>query len=291
MSSKRLGKGLGALLSDTNTSIDDIENIKKDTNEIKINSIKPNSFQPRKVFDSEKLEELKDSIKEHGIIQPIVVRKKGRGYELVVGERRLRASKELGLATIPAIIKCIDDDKMLEIALIENIQRHDLNAVEEAKAYKTLIEKYGFNQEELAKSVGKSRPYIANFLRLLNLPESILELLRTNKITVGHARSLLSLDDEAIQARIAQDIISQELSVRETESLIKTTIKPELKEKVKPQKQASSPLILDLQDKLRSKFGTKVSIKENKDNGKIEIEFYSKDDLQRILDLILQEEI
>ncbi|SMB87565.1 chromosome partitioning protein, ParB family [Desulfonispora thiosulfatigenes DSM 11270] len=290
MSTKRLGKGLGALLSDTDTSREDIENIKRGSSELKISSIKPNSFQPRKVFDPEKLNELMLSIKEHGVVQPIVVRTIDQGYELVVGERRLRACKKLGFTHIPAIIKDYNDEKMMEVALIENIQRHNLNPVEEANAYKSLIEIYNFSQEDLAKKVGKSRPYISNFLRLLNLPDNILNLLAENKISVGHARSLLSLEDPNSQIEIVQRIIDEQLSVRQTENIIKKLLNNEHKKSAKNTNEPSSPIISDFQDKLRSKFGTKVLIKEKGDNGKIEIEFYNQSDLQRILELILDSE-
>lgn len=289
MSKKRLGKGLGALLAEPELEQEEVKPIiQKDSLELDIKSIVPNTFQPRKVFDPEKLAELTASIKEHGVVQPIVVRKVEKGYELVVGERRLRACKNLGLKTVPAVIKEYNNEEMTEIALIENIQRHDLNPVEEANAYKILLNKFKLSQEALAKKVGKSRPYIANFLRILQLPEKILEVLKNEKISFGHARSILSLDDEDLQNKVVEKVILENLSVRETEKLIKSLLNVRSKDK-KVKKNDNSSILITLQDQLRDKFGTKVAIKNKGNKGKIEIEYYNQDELQRILDLMLIE--
>lgn len=223
MSKRGLGKGLGALIPTTNPVQYDPD---KDTiSELNIHEILPNSFQPRKNFDPDKLSELAASIKEHGVIQPVIVRPHSEGYELVVGERRLRACKQLGLEKIPAVIRALSDRDMTEMALIENIQRHDLNPIEEAKAYKKLIEEFGLTQEEVAKKVGKSRPFIANYLRILHLPELIHDYLAKGVLTVGHARPLLSIENQSLQLQLVKQIIDNGLSVRETENLIKKSLK------------------------------------------------------------------
>ena len=221
MVKRGLGKGLGALIPTPEV----VEyNPEQDVVlEISVEEIIPNSFQPRKEFDPEKLQELASSIQEHGVIQPVIVRPRlnNTGYELVVGERRLRACKMIGLEKIPAVIKTLSDQEMTEIALIENIQRENLNPVEEAKAYKRLIEEFGLTQEEVAKKVGKSRSFVANFLRLLQLPSDILDLLADGKVTVGHVRPLLSLVNESLQRQVVKEILERNLSVRETEETVK----------------------------------------------------------------------
>lgn len=284
MSKSRLGKGLGALISSTPEIIThDLG--KNNIIELEVKKIKANSFQPRKSFDADKLAELAASIKEHGVVQPIIVRTSGNKYELVVGERRLRACKQLGLTKIPALIKEYTDEEMTEVALIENIQRHDLNPIEEAYAYKRLMEEFDLTQEEVAQKVGKSRSFIANFLRILQLPDIVLKLVQDEKLTIGHVRPLLALKDKEEQINTAKYIFEKNLSVRETERLIKKLLKPEKKAK---EKNSSSPLIIDLQDQLRSKFGTKVMIKDNGNTGRIEIEFYNQEDLKRIIELIIE---
>ncbi len=288
-----LGKGLSALIPATELHEDQDAVL-----EIEISKIKANAFQPRRIFDQEKLDELADSIKEHGIVQPIVVRELAKGkYELVAGERRLRASQQLGLKTIPAVIKKFTDAQMMEIALVENIQRQDLSPVEEAYAYKRLIEEFKLTQEQLAQRVSKSRSFIANMLRILNLPQEILDALNENRLTVGHARPLLALENEKVKVEIAQKIIDNNLSVRETESLVKRILESGNSEKTtkspaddKKVKHRSSPLLTDLESKLRSLCGTKVKIKDKGGKGVIEIEYYSGDDLDRISALLLRGE-
>ena len=219
MSNKKrgLGRGLSALIND-DISLEEEENLIKD---IEIKLIEANKDQPRRNFREENLLELSKSIKENGIIQPIIVRKKGRKYELIAGERRLRAAEMAGLKTVPSIVKDIDDGKSAKFALIENIQREDLNPVEEAKAYRSIMDKYSISQEELSKEVGKSRSYISNSLRLLNLEDEILDYIVDGKLSQGHGKALLSLKDSSLHSKIAKDIIKRELSVRDTERLIR----------------------------------------------------------------------
>ena len=290
MVKRGLGKGLGALIPTPEV----VEyNPEQDVVlEISVEEIIPNSFQPRKEFDPEKLQELASSIQEHGVIQPVIVRPRlnNTGYELVVGERRLRACKMIGLEKIPAVIKTLSDQEMTEIALIENIQRENLNPVEEAKAYKRLIEEFGLTQEEVAKKVGKSRPFVANFLRLLQLPSDILDLLADGKVTVGHVRPLLSLVNESLQRQVVKEILERNLSVRETEETVKKIIKDKTSKRILKKKN-TPPVFLDLQEQLQNKFGTKVLIKDSGKRGKIEIEYYNYDDLQRIIDMIVGQQL
>lgn len=290
MNKTGLGKGLSALIQSTTENGQNQEQV----NEIDISKIKPNAYQPRRVFEQDKLDELADSIREHGVVQPIVVRRLASGkYELVVGERRLRASEQLGHQRIPAVIKDFTDEQMMEIALVENIQRQDLNPIEEAYAYKRLLEEFKLTQEQLAQRVSKSRSVIANMVRLLNLPTEIINDLSENLLTVGHARPLLAIEDEATKLKVARDIIAKNLSVRETESLVRKVVedqkKTEPEEKVKAEKM--SPLMTDLESKLRSFCGTKVKIKDLGGKGKIEIDYYCADDLDRITALFLRGEI
>ena len=277
---KGLGKGLGALLS--NSSLDDMIDEKDYIEEISINKIVANKDQPRRTFSEESLENLKISIEEHGIIQPIIVRKKGTKFEIIAGERRYRASKMAKKDTIPCIVKDMDDLKVRKIALIENIQREDLSVMEEALAYRDLIEEYKLTQEELAKEVGKSRSYIANTLRLLNLDKDTLDLIEAGKITRGHGRALLSLEKEDRQ-NIINQIIDDNINVREVEEKVKSIKKPS-----KPRKSHNQDnlYIRDLEDELMSVLGTKVNLNVGKEKGKIEIEFYNTDDLNRLVDLI-----
>ncbi|WP_227763514.1 ParB/RepB/Spo0J family partition protein [Zhaonella formicivorans] len=298
MAKKGLGKGLSALIpSSINpemTTTIETENNNGNTAtrvvEIAVEQIEPNKYQPRKVFNADGLEELALSIKEHGVVQPVVVRKiEEDKYQLVAGERRWRACKLAGLETIPAIIKGYSEQETTEIALIENIQREDLNPLEEAAAYKVLIEEFGLTQEELSKKVGKSRPYIANSLRLLNLPEQIKEMVANGSISAGHGRALLSLP-EAGQLRLAEKIQKEGLTVRETEALVKSIgilgSQQQNKKKGNTGKKDLSPEIIDIEEKLRHYFGTKVRLLNNNNGGKIEIEYYSVEELNRILDLL-----
>lgn len=296
MARKGLGKGLGALIP-TNFSVDleatQTKTADDDQNkvlEINIKQIQPNKYQPRKSFNEEALEELVQSIKEHGVVQPIVLRKAGKKYEIVAGERRWRAAKKAGLKTIPAIIKEFTEQETTEIALIENIQREDLNPIEEAGAYQVLLEEFKLTQEELSQRIGKSRPYIANTLRLLNAPAAIQEHVINKKLSAGHVRALLPLP-EAGQIQLANKIIVEKLSVRETETIVKSIIALKNEQKSKTQTKEKNtnsldPELVDLEDRLKSYFGTKVRLVNKGNKGKIEIEYYSDDDLNRIIDLI-----
>ena len=281
MVKRGLGKGLEALIP----KIEQKE--KRLVTEIDIESLTPNLFQPRKNFDKEKMEELKGSIKKHGIIQPIVVRKMANGYEIVVGERRLKAAKEIGLKKIPAIIKSVNNEKSLEIALVENIQREDLNPVEQANAFKRLIDEFKLTQQELAEATGKSRALVTNTIRLLKLNPEIQKNISEGKISFGHAKLLLSIEDEEVQKAVCDRIIANDLSVRDTERLIKNIEKVQKKQfKVKNITIERFP---EVEGKLRDILGTKISILYDGKKGNISIEFYSKEDLRRIAGLLLKE--
>ncbi|MDD4504317.1 MAG: ParB/RepB/Spo0J family partition protein [Clostridiaceae bacterium] len=272
-----LGKGLGALIPESE------ESDKNSIIEIKITDIEANEMQPRKAFDDETLADLSESIKEHGVVQPIIVRKVGNTYQIIAGERRWRASRIAGKRTIPAIVKECSNLEVMELALIENLQREDLNSIEEAQAYKSLIEEYDMTQEDISKKIGKSRPAIANSLRLLQLPQVIKNLIAEGKITQGHARALLAISGEKRQLEVAEKIINEQLNVRQIEKMAKDT-------KVKKKKQA--PLnnyqieINQLEERLKAALGTKVTIQHKNNKGRIEIEYYSNEDLDRILDLL-----
>jgi ParB family chromosome partitioning protein len=284
-----LGKGLGALIS-TSSPATDLENnesvideIKEGIREIKINDITNNTEQPRDKFDDDKIEELSESIKKHGIIQPIIVKKLDEGYKIVAGERRWRAAKRAGLNEIPAIIKELSNRDVMEIALIENIQREDLNQIEEAKAYDKLISEYNITQEELSKIIGKSRSAISNTLRLLALHEDVKNYLVNGDITYGHARALLVLEKHQ-QVKVAEGIINGELSVRRTEELIRE-LNENKKKKKTTRKKYLEPEYQEIEDKLRDFFGTKLTFKNtDKNKGKIVIEYDNRESLDRILE-------
>lgn len=272
-----LGKGLGALIPENE------EKIENAITEIKLTDIEPNDKQPRKEFDDTALSDLSESIKEHGVVQPIIVRKLGNGYQIIAGERRWRASRLAGLKTIPAIVKDCTNLEVMELALIENLQREDLNSIEEAQAYKSLIEEYEMTQEDIAKKIGKSRPTIANSLRLLQLPSGIKDMIASGKISQGHARALLAIEGEKKQLEIAEKIIEQQLNVRQIEKLAKTEKKRE-----KPLEKEDLFLveIKQLEERLKEALGTKVTIQHKKDKGKIEIEYYSNEELDRIIEIM-----
>ena len=296
-----LGKGIDSLIPDSGTSktkktsakkVEVKEVIKEVVKEVKvpadtmmkISDIEPNRDQPRKNFDKEALEELADSIKQFGIIQPIVVQKKEDYYEIIAGERRWRAAKLAKLKEVPVIIKEFSPQEVMEIALIENIQRRDLNPIEEALAYKSLIDEYHLKQDELAKRVSKSRTAIANSMRLLKLTEEVQNMLVNNEISMGHARALLSLEQEELQLEAAKTIAEKGMSVRETEKLVKSILNP--KQSKLPIPSSEAAIYNSLSDKLREKLGTKVSINNKKNGkGKIEIEYYSPQELERLLEL------
>ncbi|ABS33874.1 chromosome partitioning protein ParB [Clostridium botulinum] len=274
-----LGKGLGALIPEKSQ-----EN-KDSINTISINLIKPNNEQPRKSFDEEKIGYLAQSIKEHGIIQPLVLKKEGNLYTIVAGERRWRAAKLVGIKKIPAVVMDLDDRSVLEISLIENIQRQDLNCIEEAQAYKNLIQEFKITQDVLSIRIGKSRAAIANCMRLLALDKRVQQYLIDGVITEGHGRALLALKENELQYKLSQTIIDENLSVRETERIIRNIYK-EKKNKNNAKDNEILPYYKDIKSKLESLFDTKVNLQNNKNKGKIEIEYYSEDDLQRILDIL-----
>jgi ParB family transcriptional regulator, chromosome partitioning protein len=286
MDRKALGRGLGALIAPVAITE---EGKGESIAEIPITAIRPNPFQPREEFEPAALEELKSSISEKGVIQPIIVRRRPDGYELIAGERRWRATKALGLPTIKAIVKTIDDEEALELSLIENVQREGLNPVEEARGYKYLMEKFGLTQEKISLIVGKSRPAIANALRLLSLPKEIQDAMRKGAVTMGHGRILLEISDMHEQMRLMREIIAQSLSVRELEALAKqSTRRRAVKRHASALGGASglNPRTYALQETLQHFLGTKVRIAQGRKRGKIEIEFYSLDDLERITKLI-----
>jgi len=275
---KGLGKGISAFFPEESIHSDNrIEYIA-------VSKLIVNPFQPRKIFNEEALQELAESIKEHGIIQPIVVRKKEKKYEIIAGERRFRATKLAGLKEIPAIVKEMTEQQMMEVAILENLQREDLTPIEEAEAYSSLIENLNFTQDALAKRLGKSRPHIANHIRLLQLPEDVRKLMNEGVLSMGHGRALLGLKNKGRIAEIAQKVIAQSLNVRQLESLVHQLnegVSHETKEKVK-----KDVFVQATESQLREYFGTSVQVKKQKNKGKIEIEFYSEDDLERILDIL-----
>lgn len=273
-------KGLNSLLPEQ------IENEKQIVN-IKISDIYPNNTQPRKSFDEDKIIALCESIKKHGVLQPIVLKPDENGkYMIIAGERRYRACKMAKKEEIPAVIKDISTKEVMEIALVENLQRENLNIIEEGIAYKNLIEKYKSTQEELASLVGKSRPYITNTMRLLNLSKEVIRYIELDKISPGHGKALLRISDEKKQIELAQRIIKENLSVRKTEEIVKNMLE-EKKKKTKPKEK--DIFIKDIEERLTNSLGTKVNISSGKKKGKIEIEYYTDDDLNDIIERLLEE--
>jgi ParB family transcriptional regulator, chromosome partitioning protein len=268
-----LGRGLSSLIPEA----DEDNSIQK----ISMNRIKPNSQQPRKAFDQAKIIELASSIKEHGIIQPLVLKKEEDNYIIIAGERRWRAAKYLNLKEVPAVIMEISDMELLQVSLIENIQREDLNAIEEALAFERLITQFHLTQEELSAKVGKSRPSITNSLRLLNLDSRVRDFIIQGLLSEGHGRAILGLKDRNNQFPVSRKVVDNRLSVRDTEKLVKIY---ETEKEIKTKK--TSPFMKDVESKLEGYFGTKVSLNSNKKKGKIEIEYYSSEDLERILNLL-----
>ena len=287
-----LGKGLNALIpEDTilgtlDTKVEKANDIKENSSIlIDINLIKSNEGQPRKTFDDEKILELAESIKSNGIIQPLVLKKVDDEYIIVAGERRWRAAKSIGLKEVPAIVMNLTEKQILEISLIENIQREDLNSIEEALAYKKLINDFNLTQEELSKRIGKSRVTITNTLRLLNLSEDVQQYIIEGVISEGHGRALLGITDSKVQCELAQSVIDDKLSVRELELLIRKLKTSHTRAKTKISNE-TNPYYKDVTYKLENYFGTKVNITNKNNKGKIEIEYYSEEDLQRILEII-----
>lgn len=283
-----LGKGLDAMIAPKPTkkaaAAKKVEETPSKTGEtiLKINEVEPNKKQPRKFFNEEALKELSESIKQHGIVQPLVVAKKKDYYEIIAGERRWRAAKLAGLKEIPAVIKDYSPQEIMEVALIENIQREDLNPVEEARAYQNLIKEYDLKQEELAERVSKSRSAITNSLRLLKLSDKVLDLLMVEAISSGHARALLALEDPEQQVSVAEKIVNEKLSVRDIEKLVKSINNPA--KKALKKEFENDFVYRDLEEKLKQTVGTKVKINRKSENaGKIEIDYYSQDELEKII--------
>lgn len=280
-SQKGLGKGLGALFTETPAVSPSQESL----NHLPIQKLEPNPDQPRHDFDEAALAELADSISQHGLIQPITVRPLGTGfYQIIAGERRWRASRMAGLDQVPVNIIDADDKTAAQLALIENLQREDLNPLEEAKGYETLMQTYGLTQEEAASSVGKSRPAVTNSLRLLKLPKSILSLVSDGSLSAGHARALIPLESEALQKDAAKKIIDGQLSVRQTEALVKRLLRPEKSPAVKDPLQVD--YVKECETALSKTLGRKVHIIPGKKKGKFELEYYGDEDLQQLIDLL-----
>jgi ParB family chromosome partitioning protein len=280
MQKQALGKGLGALIPDL-SSLDDKARKALGIHEIELDKIVPNEFQPRKTFQTDGLKELAASIREHGVIQPIIVHRIGANYGLIAGERRWRASRLAGLKTIPALVKEATRRDLIEQALIENIQREDLNPLEAAEAYKRLQDEFRLTQEDLAKRVGKERSTVTNFLRILGLPKELKQSLSTGVLSMGHAKALLSLERVRDQIQAAAEIVRRGLSVREAEALASRLKKP-----AKEKKPRQSNELKTVEEKLKKSLGTKVSISAKAKGGKIVIEYYSADELDRILERI-----
>lgn len=300
-----LGKGLGAIFGEDVVEQSDTENknVSRETLSghskeekkdepgkeymMRVSSIEPNRGQPRKKFDEESIAELADSIKKYGILQPLLVQKQGDYYEIVAGERRWRAAKEAGLKEVPVVIKEYTKQQAMEIALIENVQREDLNPIEEAQAYQQLLQEFDLTQEEIAERVSRSRTAITNCMRLLKLDRRVQEMLIQGQISSGHARALLALENMDAQYQIGLKIIDQKLSVREVEKLVKLLGKPKKPERPKEEEKDLSFIFKDLEERMKQAMGTKVTInKKDRNKGRIEIEYYSEAELERIVELI-----
>lgn len=278
MKRKALGRGLDALIPKPPLEA------AFGAREVDVNLLSPNPHQPRLGYSDRGMNELMESIRANGIIEPLVVRPKEGGYQIIVGERRWRAAKKLGLTRVPVVIKDVQEEKLLELALIENLQREDLNPLEEARAYAMLLDKFQLTQEEISRQVGKDRSSVANYLRLLKLPKSVQQEVLAENLTMGHARALLSLDDQETQLQVCQRIKEGRLSVREAERLVKR-----LKEGIRAKAPVlpPDPFIRAAEERLQRKLGTKVSIRRKAKGGRIEIEYYSEQDLQRLFSLLI----
>lgn len=261
----------------------DAEKNKDGVRYIKLHDIMPNLNQPRKTFKEEKIEELAASIKEHGIIQPIVVRKRENGYEIVAGERRWRAARKAELTQVPCLVRELSDEQNMLFAIIENMQREDLNPIEEAEGLQRMMQTFGMTQEQVSKSVGKSRPYIANALRLLKLPQEIIEQIAEGNLSAAHGRTLAGIEDDDAKEKLCAKILQEGLSVRETEQLVGSLTKPQKKKAVKKMK---NPNEARVEEELKEILGTRVHIQQNGKKGKIEIEFFGKEELERLIELL-----
>jgi ParB family chromosome partitioning protein len=288
---KGLGKGLEALFGDVEINSAEVTT-KKDTKEkvahsaivfVDINEIKPNELQPRTVFDEEKIEELANSIATHGVIQPLVLKETKRGFEIIAGERRWRAARKAGLKQVPGIVKELTKEQLMVVSLIENIQREDLNPMEEAEAIRRICSEFGLTQDAVSKSIGKSRPYITNLLRLLKLPEQIQRMVLEGKLSNGHARALIGVLDSRKQVALAEKIAAEDLSVRETEKLVQQIDeKPKSSQKKRTEKQTD---IISIEEELKGLLGTKVELKHKGKTGKLEIAYFSRSELERLIEI------
>jgi ParB family chromosome partitioning protein len=281
-----LGTGLGALFGE-----DSLGNELSGALNVPIEKVEPRADQPRNVFDQETLQELADSIRQYGMIQPITVRKLDSGYyQIIAGERRWRAARLVGLSDVPVRVISADDKRAMELALVENLQREDLNAIEEAKGYRTLIEEYGMTQEEASNSIGKSRPAIANSLRLLNLTPPVMAMVEDGDISAGHARALLSIKDEADQLRIATKVVAESLSVRQTENLASKTVTSASNKEKQPGESSTIKInyLADTEKRLETALGRKIIIKDANKKGSIELEYYGSDDREALIDALLE---
>ncbi|MDQ0492258.1 MULTISPECIES: ParB/RepB/Spo0J family partition protein [Paenibacillus] len=278
--SKRLGKGLDALIPSLTVNEED------KVVDIPLSQLRANPYQPRKTFDDESIKELAESIRQHGVIQPIIARSVLRGYEIIAGERRFRASQFCGNPTIPVVVRNFTDQQVMEIALIENLQRENLNAMEVAVAYQGLMDQFSLTQEELSLKVGKSRSHIANFLRLLALPEEVKDHVSRGTLSMGHARAIVGLKDPSIVKQLALQCIEQQWSVRELEEAVQQLDHKPGITKAKTKMRKKDPYIDHMEESLRERFKTTVKIKHNKDKGKIELNYYSQQDLERLLELL-----
>ncbi|NLL43516.1 MAG: ParB/RepB/Spo0J family partition protein [Firmicutes bacterium] len=276
MSSQRLGRGLRALIPE----MEEVETA-GGVQEVPLDLIEANPFQPRQHFDPDKLQELADSIREFGLLEPVIVRKRGEGYELAAGERRVRAARIAGLEKIPVLLRDFDDLEMMKVALVENLQRENLNPIEEAEGYQRLIDEFGFTQIQVAEAVGRKRPSVANSLRLLNLGEVEKQMVQDGRLTSGHAKVLLGVSDKKKRAQLANLVVKEDLSVRQLEELLK-------KGKTVPRRtlKVKSPELVELEEDLQRIFGTKVSMSYRQGAGRISIEYYSDEELERLLDMI-----
>lgn len=278
-----LGKGLGALITHSEQVVSrETSGVRK----VNINLIKPNRDQPRKYFDEERIQILSESIKEHGVLQPVILKTVENGYEIVAGERRWRASRLAGLKEIPAVVKDLENDQLVQISLIENLQREDLNQIEEALAYNSLIEEYGYTQEKVSKVVGKSRSHIANIIRLLALPEDIKHQIAKDEISGGHGRALAAIHDPILQRKLTERIVREDLSVRDIEKIVASLTGK------KAQRNQAAKADLDystFEKRLNDRFSSPIRIKSGKKKGRIEIEFYNEEDLDRIITLLCQD--
>lgn len=283
---KGLGKGIDALFQDM-ASLEEVDVQRDEVIEVPLNELRPNPYQPRKTFDESSLQELASSIEQSGVFQPIIIRKSAvKGYEIIAGERRFRASKLAKKETIPAIIRSFDEEAMMQVAVLENLQREDLNPLEEAEAYDMLMKNLKLTQAEVAERLGKSRPYIANYLRLLALPKLVKEMVQDERLSMGQARTLLGLKKKDQMLKMANRCVKENLTVRQLEQLVAATNEARGKKKV-PRMIKEKPYYLrESEDRLMDKFGTSVEIREKEGKGKIEIEYLSQSDLTRILDIL-----